>query len=137
MASEEAESQAEQPPLMSVDDAMPSEQGGPVARVGFDYQDHIASALLIEMLDTPAIAKVHCESHDDAIVVWQPNGTEDKVALLAVDPKIRIALAPTFVRAVETELGPGMVKLSGGVSLDKIEKDKPKWAKRRGGDDEE
>ncbi|MBL9001029.1 MAG: DNA polymerase III subunit alpha [Phycisphaerae bacterium] len=64
-------------------------------------------------------------------------GTEHTVALMAADPKIRIGLGPAFVRAVETELGSGMVRLAGGVALDKVEKEKPRWGKRRGGDDEE
>ncbi len=64
-------------------------------------------------------------------------GTETRVALLAVDPKIRVRLAPDFVKAIEGELGIGMVKLAGGVALDKVEKDKPKWGKRRPADDDE
>lgn len=53
----------------SVDDASPAEEGGPTARQGFNYQDEIAVSFFIEMLEEEAILKVHCESHDDIVLV--------------------------------------------------------------------
>lgn len=53
----------------SVDDAFPEEEGGPVARTGFSYQDEIAVSLLLDMLECPEIEKIHCETHDDILVV--------------------------------------------------------------------
>lgn len=53
----------------SVDDAKPGEEGGPTARKGFNYQDEIAVSFLIDMLETPTILKVHCETHDDILLV--------------------------------------------------------------------
>ncbi|MGU3537363.1 dsDNA nuclease domain-containing protein [Methylobacterium sp. A54F] len=53
----------------SIDEAKPMEQGGPIARIGFNYQDDIAVGFLIEMLDDPAIIKIHCETHDDIVIV--------------------------------------------------------------------
>lgn len=47
----------------------PQEEGGPVARIGFSYQDEVAVGFLIEMLCSPSIRKVHCETHDDILVV--------------------------------------------------------------------
>lgn len=57
----------------SIDDARPSEQGGPVARTGFNYQDEVAVSFLIDMLGDPTIVKLHLETHDDIVVV---HGTE-------------------------------------------------------------
>lgn len=64
----------------SIDDAAPDEEGGPIARTGFNYQDEIAVSFLIEMLETPTLVKVHCETHDDVILVRQQ---ESSAPLLA------------------------------------------------------
>lgn len=61
--------------LPSVDDVRPREEGGPVARFGFDYQDEIAVGFLIEMLEDPALLRVHCETHDDVLLVRAAAGT--------------------------------------------------------------
>lgn len=68
------------PVYPSVDDIKPHEEGGPSARIGFNYQDEIACSFLIDMLATPEILKIHCESHDDAIVVRQVNGPSSRTA---------------------------------------------------------
>lgn len=57
--------------LPSVEDAAPLEQGGPIARTGFNYQDEIAVGFLLDMLVDPSILKVHCETHDDIVLVIQ------------------------------------------------------------------
>jgi len=59
-------------------------------------------------------------------------GTQDQVAILAADAQLRIRLEPDLIKAVETELGPGMVRLVGGVAFEKTEK-KPWEGKKRGG----
>jgi len=59
----------DRPVLPSVDDMTPSEEGGPIARSGFDYQDEIAVGVLVDMLEDPVIQKVHFETHDDLVVV--------------------------------------------------------------------
>ncbi len=66
-------------------------------------------------------------------------GTDDSVALLAADPKMRVNLVPDLIRAIEGELGAGMIKIAGGISLDKEEKEsRPRWGKKRPpGDDDE
>jgi hypothetical protein len=64
----------------SVDEDAPGEQGGPTARGGFNYQDEIAAGFLIEMLETPALVRVHCETHDDIVLVWSPVAAEIAVA---------------------------------------------------------
>jgi hypothetical protein len=53
----------------SVDNVKPVDEGGPVARTGFNYQDEIAVGFLVEMLETPTLLKVHCETHDDILLV--------------------------------------------------------------------
>lgn len=62
-------SEEEQNGYPSVDDAKPCEEGGPTARSGFNYQDEIAVGFLIAMLETPTLLKVHCETHDDIVLV--------------------------------------------------------------------
>lgn len=53
----------------SVDDAKPLEEGGPNARKGFNYQDEIAVSFLLDMMDDQSIIKIHCETHDDILIV--------------------------------------------------------------------
>lgn len=64
----------------SVDVAMPVEEGGSIARTGFSYQDEIAVSFLLDMLENPAIEKVHCETHDDILIVRTDEGFSDRVA---------------------------------------------------------
>lgn len=60
---------AESSGLPSVDDAPPRDRGGSIARSGFAFQDDVAVSFLIDMLLDPGISKVHCETHDDLVVV--------------------------------------------------------------------
>ncbi|HEY9235234.1 MAG TPA: dsDNA nuclease domain-containing protein [Phenylobacterium sp.] len=53
----------------SVDNASPKEQGGPIARQGFTYQDEIAVGFLLDMIEDPGLAKIHFETHDDLVLV--------------------------------------------------------------------
>ena len=55
--------------LQSIGDATPQEEGGPIAQSGFNYQDEIAVGILIDMLKNHDIVKIHCETHDDIVVV--------------------------------------------------------------------
>lgn len=69
------------PPIWpSVDDVKPVEEGGPAARAGFNYQDEIAVCFLIEMLEDPTVLKVHCETHDDTVVVRQEGVSDGRIA---------------------------------------------------------
>jgi Cap4 dsDNA endonuclease len=61
--------QLQMTPLPSIDHAEPSEQGGPIARTGFNYQDEAAVSFLVDMLDDPTILKIHLETHDDIVLV--------------------------------------------------------------------
>jgi hypothetical protein len=63
--------------FFSIEDATPSDEGGPIARTGFNYQDEIAVGYLLDMLEDASILKVHCETHDDIILVSQnPSSTQ-------------------------------------------------------------
>ncbi|MDR5903590.1 dsDNA nuclease domain-containing protein [Halomonas icarae] len=64
----------------SVDVAIPVEEGGPTARTGFNYQDEIAVSFLLDMLENSAIEKIHCETHDDVIVVRTDEESSGRVA---------------------------------------------------------
>ncbi|CAD5271562.1 conserved hypothetical protein [Bosea sp. 62] len=77
-----AESAAEFP---SVDDVKPAEEGGPTARIGFSYQDEVAVGLVLEMLAKPSITKIHCETHDDMIVVSIEDNPEDGTPLFIAE----------------------------------------------------
>lgn len=64
----------------SVDEICPAEEGGPIARTGFTYQDEIVVGFLIEMLEDTSVLKVHCETHEDAIVIRQNATAETLIA---------------------------------------------------------
>lgn len=64
----------------SINDAPPVEEGGPIARKGFTYQDEIAVSFLLAMLEDPALLRVHCETHDDLVLVWLLEGQADECA---------------------------------------------------------
>ena len=55
------------------------------------------------------------------------------MAVLAADPGVRAVLEPEVARRLESELGPGMVRVVGGVALEKTEK--KRWERRRGDDE--
>lgn len=73
------------PKFPSIDEAAPLEEGGPIARSGFNYQDEIAVSFLIDLLENPAIEQIHCETHDDIVIVWRAeNGNERKTEFVQV-----------------------------------------------------
>jgi hypothetical protein len=64
----------------SIDNVKPEEEGGPTARIGFNYQDEIAAGFLIDMLERPNVLKVHCETHDDIVLVHQAEAKDERIA---------------------------------------------------------
>lgn len=60
--------------LPSIHDVLPLEQGGPIARAGFLYQDHIAARLCIQMLSDLTLEEVWCETLDDVTLLWRLDG---------------------------------------------------------------
>jgi hypothetical protein len=56
--------------IRSYRDLDPVEQGGRIARDGFEYQDHIAAGKCLEMLLDNGVSEVWCEAEDDIVLVW-------------------------------------------------------------------
>lgn len=69
-----------EPAWPSVDTAEPVEEGGPIARKGFNYQDEIGAGVLLEMLRDTNILRVQCETHDDLVIVYSATENENAVA---------------------------------------------------------
>lgn len=61
-----ATSAAEWPSLR---ERRPLDEGGPIARSGFNYQDEIAVGFFIEMLESDSLAEICCETHDDIVLL--------------------------------------------------------------------
>lgn len=58
------------PQPKSYHDLPPLERGGVEARKGFEFQDHVAAGMLIEMLANDELLEVWCETHDDITLIW-------------------------------------------------------------------
>jgi hypothetical protein len=71
--------------LPSIHDLAPLEQGGPIARTGFLYQDHIAGRFCIEMLRNARLVGVWCETLDDITLLWM--GDNDQLSVEFVQVK--------------------------------------------------
>jgi DNA polymerase-3 subunit alpha len=56
--------------------------------------------------------------------------TEDSVALLQVDPKVRVLIEPGIVQELQGELGVGMLRVVGGMSVEK-ERERRPWRNGR------
>ncbi|WP_171061407.1 MULTISPECIES: dsDNA nuclease domain-containing protein [unclassified Pseudomonas] len=52
----------------------PSNKGGPAARQGFKYQDHVAVSFIFKMLRDSSYTQVECETADDIVAVFQYAG---------------------------------------------------------------
>lgn len=63
-------------PKVSYRDVDPVEQGGRVARDGFDYQDHVATGKCLDMLLGGGPVEVWCEAEDDIVLVWVEEAEE-------------------------------------------------------------
>lgn len=75
---DENSAQDDQRPLSrSVNEVEPDEHGGPTARRGFSYQDEIAVWFLIALLVESDLIEVHCETHDDIVLIWQDDEEQD------------------------------------------------------------
>jgi hypothetical protein len=64
------------PPKLSYRDLDPLEEGGPIARKGFAYQDHVAAGKCLDMLLGDGPSEVWCEAEDDIVLVWMIKGEE-------------------------------------------------------------
>jgi len=52
----------------------PSNAGGPAARQGFKYQDHVAVSFIFKMLHDSSYSQVECETADDIVAVSHYSG---------------------------------------------------------------
>ncbi|KAB0483814.1 protein of unknown function [Pseudomonas reinekei] len=52
----------------------PSNKGGPAARQGFKYQDHVAVTFILKMLRDSTYLQVECETADDIVAISQQAG---------------------------------------------------------------
>ncbi|GLO40970.1 hypothetical protein PPUN15366_26150 [Pseudomonas putida] len=52
----------------------PSNKGGPAARQGFKYQDHVAVSFIFKMLRDSTYSQVECETADDIVAVFRHDG---------------------------------------------------------------
>lgn len=77
---DEISEEAKAPVWPSVDDANPQEEGGSTARKGFNYQDEIAVSFLLDMMEDHSIIKIHCETHDDILLVRATDDAEKHCA---------------------------------------------------------
>lgn len=64
--------------LPSVCEKHPDDQGGPIARQGFSYQDDVAVGFLLDMVDHENLLEVHCETQDDILLLWE--GSPERTA---------------------------------------------------------
>ena len=71
------------PTTRSIHDLPPLERGGVEARKGFEVQDHVAVGFLIDLLTTPGLLEVWCETHDDITLIWHDT-TEQEVEFVQV-----------------------------------------------------
>ena len=52
----------------------PTNKGGPAARQGFKYQDHVAVSFILKMLRDGSYIQVECETADDIVAVFRKSG---------------------------------------------------------------
>ncbi len=62
--------------LPSIYDLAPLEQGGRIARQGFDYQDHVGASFCLDMLEGTDLSEVWFEKHDDIALLWNKDGNK-------------------------------------------------------------
>ena len=79
----------------------PLEVGGPIARQGFHYQDHIAANKCLAMLLPGGPIEVWCEAEDDIVLVWA-TGDEETFEFIQVKGS-DIGQAWTVARLCQTE----------------------------------
>lgn len=60
--------------MPSIYELAPLEQGGRIARQGFDYQDHVGASFCLDMLENIDLTEVWFEKHDDISLIWNKDG---------------------------------------------------------------
>src|SRR5215207_4590576 len=71
----------------SIHDLEPLEAGGPIARQGFAFQDHVAAQFCLLMTKDPELSEVWCETVDDIVLIWgsPPNQIVEFIQVKAND----------------------------------------------------
>lgn len=70
--------------LPSVENLRPDEEGGPIARRGFTYQDYIAAQCVLAMIEDGTVLKVQCETLDDIVVIRRVDGATNSAEFVQV-----------------------------------------------------
>lgn len=60
--------------MASIFSLPPLEEGGPIARAGFEFQDHVAAKFCLQMLRDSSIRAMWCETYDDLLFDKEING---------------------------------------------------------------
>lgn len=60
--------------MPSIYELAPLEQGGRIARQGFDFQDHVGASFCLDMLEKIDLTEVWFEKHDDISLIWNKDG---------------------------------------------------------------
>jgi hypothetical protein len=97
----------------SVHELKPSEEGGPIARSGFNYQDEVAVSLVLDMLESASIVCVQCETQDDAVVVYASQDGEiaEHVQVKSDDSLSQWSVA-ALTRRVQGKIGTSIFETS-------------------------
>jgi hypothetical protein len=57
--------------IQSIHYLKPLNDGGSIARAGFEFQDHVAVSFCLEMASNPSLHEVWCETQDDITLIWR------------------------------------------------------------------
>ena len=101
-------------PIRSIHE-IPLESGGRIARQGFDFQDHVAAGICLDMLENPSLLEVWCESQDDVTLLWDAQGTiaVEFVQVKGADLDGRWSVAElTRGKGVKTKRKPSLIEQS-------------------------
>ena len=109
------------PSLPSIHELPPLESGGSDAIRGFDYQDDVAAAFCLEMVEYDDLLQVQCETHDDITLIWQ-NDTVEKVEFVQVK-KIDLDQLWSVYKLCERKKGNGSSILEKSLSREKCAED--------------
>lgn len=108
-------------PYPSIHEAYPQETGGPSARRGFEYQDHVGVSLLLELLETDDATELHLETHDDFVLIYQISDASTPVTeyiQIKSDKKESLWSVPDITRP--TKPGAGNSILERQLNLDRL-----------------
>lgn len=107
--------EANVPVWPSINDVKPLEAGGPVARKGFNYQDEIAVSFLLDMMEDASVIQVHCETHDDIVLVRSTDDPErhcaEYVQVKATEPD-QLWTVATLCKRTDGKVGTSILEKS-------------------------